>query len=178
MTAASIPTPPDVYEEWFREQPSLALPDDSPFTIRPARPEDFETVYETVDAAFGKKRPRALYDWLYCRNPMGLARVWLQFERETGLLVKTGASFPKATRTNLFPTCGRRVPHRKTFAAWQVLLISEVNWSGLKQTLMGSEAKSTHQGTHGCRNDPDPAYITRHDCQDFAAGAGACQSAS
>ena len=49
-------------------------PADSPFLVRRAAPSEFERVYDTVDAAFGRKRPRALYDWLYKQNSGGTAR--------------------------------------------------------------------------------------------------------
>jgi len=73
------------------------MPDDqggSPFEVRRARPEEFERIYDTVDAAFGRKRPRELFDWLYVRNPGGIARCWIVVERETGTILKTGAGFP------------------------------------------------------------------------------------
>ena len=72
----------------------MASATDSPFLVARARPEEFERVYDCVDAAFGKKRPRAVYDWLYRKNPNGLARCWVVWERATGQLLKTGAGFP------------------------------------------------------------------------------------
>jgi hypothetical protein len=88
-----ISTPPDPFEEWYR-QPIDELPDDSPFIVRRARPEEFERIYDTVDAGFGRMRPRPVFDWLYRKNPMGIARCWVQFERASGQLLKVGASFP------------------------------------------------------------------------------------
>ncbi len=68
--------------------------EDPRFDVRRARPEEFERVYDVVDAAFGRERPREQYDWLYRRNPTGTARCWITIERATGEIIKTGTGFP------------------------------------------------------------------------------------
>jgi hypothetical protein len=88
-----IPTPPDLFDEWIRLPVEVASSDPR-FEVRRARPEEFERVYDVVDAAFGKKRSRAHYDWLYRANPFGRARCWIVIERATGAILKTGAGFP------------------------------------------------------------------------------------
>jgi hypothetical protein len=88
-----ISTPPDPFEEWFR-MPVTEGPADSPFLVRRAPPSEFERVYDTVDAAFGRKRPRALYDWLYRQNPGGTAQSWVVEERASGTILKVGTNFP------------------------------------------------------------------------------------
>ena len=88
-----IPTPPDAFEEWL-EVPITEDPGDPRFLVRRATPDDFERIYDLVDAAFGRRRSREQYDWLYRRNPMGLARCWIVVERESGAILKTGARFP------------------------------------------------------------------------------------
>jgi GNAT superfamily N-acetyltransferase len=87
-----IPTPPDPFDEW------LALPvdarcEDPRFEVLQARPEDFERIYDCVDEAFGRPRPRELFDWMYRRNPYGRARIWYVEEKASGRILKTGASF-------------------------------------------------------------------------------------
>jgi hypothetical protein len=47
-----------------------------------------------VDDAFEAKRPRAAYDWLYRKNPLGPARSWLLVEKATGAIVSVGARLP------------------------------------------------------------------------------------
>jgi hypothetical protein len=88
-----IPTQPDNFERWFHV-PIGEESIDPRFDVRRARPEDFERVYDTVDQAFGTRRPRALFDWLYRDNPYGLAQVWIVEDRESGEILKTGAEFP------------------------------------------------------------------------------------
>jgi len=88
-----IPTPPDPFEEWMRT-PVSDGPEDSPFEVRRAQPEEFEKVYDTVDAAFGRKRPRELYDWLYRGNPTGIARRWIVIERESETRVTYSLAAP------------------------------------------------------------------------------------
>lgn len=88
-----IATPPDVFDEWLR-LPVEARSRDPRFEVRRARPEEFERIYEVVDAAFGRKRSRDHYDWIYRRNPCGRARCWIVVERESGAILKTGAGFP------------------------------------------------------------------------------------
>ena len=86
-------TPEDRLEEW------LAIPpgeqgNDPRVVVKQAWPEEFERVYDCVDEAFGRGRPRELYDWLYCRNPYGRAWIWYVEEVSSGRMVKTGANFP------------------------------------------------------------------------------------
>ncbi len=88
-----IPTPPDLFDEWHR-LPVVLEARDPRFEVRRARPEEFERIYDVVDAAFAKKRSRAHYDWLYRENPFGRARCWIVSERATGEILKTGAGFP------------------------------------------------------------------------------------
>jgi len=113
-----IPTPPDPFEEWYR-QPIDELPADSRFVVRRARPEEYDRVYDVVDAAFERKRPRAVYDWLYRQNPTGLARVWLQYERGSDELLKVGASFPWPIWRNREALTGSVGGDAATRPAWQ-----------------------------------------------------------
>lgn len=88
-----IPNPPDAFDAWYRAIVDVE-PIDPRFHVYRALPDEYERIYDLVDAAFGKKRPRALYDWMYRDNPQGQARCWVVVDRETGEMVKTGASFP------------------------------------------------------------------------------------
>ena len=88
-----IPTPPDLFDEWFR-LPVVVESSDPRFEVRRAKPEEFDRIYDVVDSAFGKKRPRVHFDWLYRNNPFGRARCWIVIERASGAVLKTGAGFP------------------------------------------------------------------------------------
>jgi hypothetical protein len=37
----------------------------------------------------------ARYEWLYCKNPEGMARVWVACEAETGMIVGVSSAFPR-----------------------------------------------------------------------------------
>ncbi|MFI5365121.1 MAG: GNAT family N-acetyltransferase [Candidatus Binatia bacterium] len=64
------------------------------FDVRRARPAEFEALYDVVDAAFGYKRPRAVYDWFYRRNPYGTARCWIVIDRASGQVIGSAAWWP------------------------------------------------------------------------------------
>ena len=93
LAPTRIPIPKDIHDEWMAA-PLGAQSEDPRFEVKRVPPERFEAVYDCVDDAFGKKRPRALFDWLYRDNPHGLARVWSTTEAATGRVVRVGASFP------------------------------------------------------------------------------------
>lgn len=88
-----IPTPVDDFDEWLRV-PVAHRCEDPRFDVWRASPRDFERVWDVVDAAFHKKRSRALYEWQYLRNPSGTPRVWITSLRETGQFIKVGGGFP------------------------------------------------------------------------------------
>ena len=120
-----IPTPADPFEEWFR-LPVEALPDDSPYEVRRARPEEFPRLYDVVDRAFGVKRPRDLFDWLYLRNPFGIARCWIVVERKTGDVLKTGAAYPWPVWRGSEPLLGSLGGDAATLPDWQRRGLSRV----------------------------------------------------
>jgi len=83
----------DRFEEWLHAPAPLESRHPR-FDIRRAVPAEFDGIYDLVDEAFGLKRPRAQYDWLYRRNPYGVARCWVAFDRASGRLVGSSASWP------------------------------------------------------------------------------------
>jgi len=64
------------------------------FDIRRAVPAEFDGIYDLVDLAFGSKRPRRRYDWIYRRNPYGTARCWVVVDRASRRLVSSIACWP------------------------------------------------------------------------------------
>ncbi len=64
------------------------------YHVRRATPDDFEAIWDLVDDAFGVRRSRTLYEWLYRKNPCGPARCFNVIEDATGELVATGAHCP------------------------------------------------------------------------------------
>lgn len=85
--------PADRFDEWL--QIPVALESTHPhFDIRRARPADFDAIFDLVNAAFGYMRPRPVYDWLYRRNPYGLARCWVVYDRGSGQLLGSTAAWP------------------------------------------------------------------------------------
>jgi GNAT superfamily N-acetyltransferase len=120
-----IPTPPDPFKEWL-QTPTTAGPEDLPFIVRRALPEEFEQIYDTIDTAFGRKRPREVFDWLYRRNPHGTARCWILVERETGTILKTGASFPWPIWRGDEPLTGSLGGDAATLPQWQRKGLSKI----------------------------------------------------
>ena len=92
------------FDEWLRA-PLVAPACDPHFEIRRAQPDDFEEIYEVVDEAFHRRRPRSYFDWLYRRNPLGLARCLITIERTSGRIVGSEArcSWPIAKGAELIP---------------------------------------------------------------------------
>ena len=103
-----------------------AGPKDSPFIVRRALPEEFELIYDTVDIAFGRKRSREVYDWLYRRNPHGFARCWILVERESDTILKTGASFPWPIWRGNEPLRGSLGGDAATLPDWQRKGLSKI----------------------------------------------------
>lgn len=87
----------DSFEEWLATPVPSACADPR-FEVRRAELADFERMYDAVDDAFEVKRPRAMYDWLYRKSPLGAARCWLLVERATGVVVNVAGrvSWPLA----------------------------------------------------------------------------------
>lgn len=112
-----ICTPPDPFDEWM----ALEVPpcDDPVVDVVRARPDEFDRIYDCVDEAFGRARSRELYDWLYRRNPYGLARVWYVRERSTGRILKTGASLPWPIWRDDRPLLGVLAGDAATVPDWQ-----------------------------------------------------------
>jgi hypothetical protein len=113
-----IPTPADPFDAWFRI-PVVVDGADDRFDVRRARPDEFERIYDLVDAAFGRKRPRAAYDWLYLRNPYGRAQCWIVVDRKSGDLLKSGANFPWPIWRGAEPLWGMLAGDSCTAPAWQ-----------------------------------------------------------
>ena len=57
-------------------------------------PAEFEAIYDLVNDTFNIQRSRAEYDWLYRRNPYGIARCWVVFDRASERLVGSLAFWP------------------------------------------------------------------------------------
>ena len=139
-----IETPPDPYEEFMR-LPLGQESDDPRVDVRRARLEDFEQIYDCVDAAFGTVRPHALYDWLYVRNPFGTARVWIVVEKTTQQVLKTGAFYPWPIWRGSEPLMGSLSGDAATLPEWQRKGLSRVRrivrrshpWSGKIASIAG-----------------------------------------
>jgi hypothetical protein len=62
--------------------------------VRRALPEDFPEVYRLVDQVWERQRPDAAYDWLYLKNPCGIARGTLVIERSSAAIISVTFGFP------------------------------------------------------------------------------------
>lgn len=113
------------FEAWL----SVPLPPQPPhprLEVRRAHPSEFEKIYELVDEAFGNRRSRALYDWLYRRNPNGTARCWIVVEKNGGKLAASGADCPWSVARGDQPCKGYLTADYVVSSAWQGRSMSEL----------------------------------------------------
>jgi len=116
------------FEEWF-ETPPPEESSDLRFEARRAHPSEFERLYDLVDAAFGVKRPREVFDWLYRDNPAGVAHCWVVEEKATGRLLCHGAFWPWPMAHGLEPCLGYLVGDTAVAPDWQRQGIAEIRRS-------------------------------------------------
>ena len=88
-----LPRLTERFEDWLCMPISYASPDPR-VALRCFDERRFEEAFDIIDAAFGVTRPRATYDWLYRRNPCGLARCVGAFEVSTGRMVAVSVEWP------------------------------------------------------------------------------------
>ena len=86
-------SPTDRFEEWLRAPVQLESTHPR-FDIRRAVPAEFDAIYRVVNEVFGVTRSRREFEWIYRDNPYGMARCWLVFERTSGRLISSSASWP------------------------------------------------------------------------------------
>jgi len=115
----------DRFQEWLSASAPIQSPDPR-FEVRRVRPSEFEMIYDLVDSVFGVKRPRPLYDWLYRRNPFGLARCWITVERASGRPIGSNALWP-------WP-CARGGERREAVLGGDTVLAREWQRQGLSAT--------------------------------------------
>lgn len=88
-----LPSRVETLEDWLAA-PVDARCADERFEVRRATPADYPQIFDLLDEAFGRTRPRAFSDWLYRRNPCGEARCWITLERDSGELVASETRWP------------------------------------------------------------------------------------
>lgn len=115
----------DAFDEWLRA-PVPALSPDPRVEVRRAQVSEFERVYDLIDEAFAFKRSRALSDWLYRRNPYGVARCWISVERATGTLVGSVVNWPWPLAHGLRPLPAAQGGDAAVAPGWQRQGIHEV----------------------------------------------------
>ncbi len=113
------------FEAWLR----VPLPPQPPhprLEVRRAHPSEFEKIYELVDEAFGTSRSRALYDWLYRRNPNGTARCWIVVDKNSGKLAASGADCPWSVAQGGQPRNGYLTADYVVAPGWQGRSMTEL----------------------------------------------------
>jgi hypothetical protein len=114
----SGPPPIDRFDEWLHAPASLESSDPR-FEVRLAQPSEFDAIYDLIDEGFGFHRSRAFNEWLYRRNPYGLARCWVVFDRLSGRLISSGASWPWPLARGSHPLDGSQEGDTVVAPAWQ-----------------------------------------------------------
>ena len=105
------------FEAWLRA-PLRPSPDPR-FEVRRATLADFDHIFDVVDQAFARPRPRAFYDWLYRRNPLGVGHCWLTYEKRGGRLVGTVAVWPWPMARGAVPLPGFLEGDSAVLPEWQ-----------------------------------------------------------
>jgi hypothetical protein len=83
----------ELFQAWLTA-PLSPFAGDTRFDVRRANPSEFDQIYDLVDETFDERRPRSQYEWLYRRNPKGVARCWIVIHKQTGRIVSNIARFP------------------------------------------------------------------------------------
>ena len=83
----------DTFDDWY-DTPIVYDCPEPRLEMRRARADEFDAVWDMIDLSFATKRPRAMFDWLYRRNPCGLARCYVGAERSTGRVIGTKTDWP------------------------------------------------------------------------------------
>lgn len=119
-TEAAPFTPPGVdrFEEWLHA-PATLESSHAHVDIRRAVPAEFDAIYDLVNETFGFKKPHAVYEWLYRRNPYGLARCWIVVERASGRLIASTAFWPWPLARGTQPLEGTLGGDTVVAADWQ-----------------------------------------------------------
>lgn len=120
-----IAIPEDPFDA-FHLRPAVKSSSDPRFTVRQAFESDFEAIYHCVDAAFGKKRPREAYEWMYLKNPYGRALAWIVEDNDSKEIVKTGAKYPWPIWRGDTPVPGAVSGDSATVPQWQRSGLSQV----------------------------------------------------
>ena len=127
-----LETPSDRFAEWL-SLPALRASSDPRFEVKQASQQDFERVFACVDESFGRRRPPALFDWLYRKNPYGLARAWYVEEKATGRILKSSANFPWPVYYGKTPRDGFFGGDSGTVPDWQRKGLTKIE-RGVKRT--------------------------------------------
>ncbi len=150
-----LPRARDCFEEWLHT-PVSDLPDDPRFEVRRASSTEFDGIFDLLDSVFGV-RPRAVYDWLYRRNPLGLARCWVIAERESGRLVGTGARWPWPIACGGEALAGRMVGDAAIAPEWQRQGVAE-----LRRQARFRHPMTSREATLGWSNERSVARSKRY----------------
>ena len=116
---------PQVFEEWLRVPIPYQCADPR-FDVRRAVPAEFEVIYDLVDDVFGKKSPRSTYDWIYRRNPCGVARCTVVVEKASGRIVGGQAGWPWPVARGTEPAAGYVMGDFAVATDWQRRGLSEL----------------------------------------------------
>jgi GNAT superfamily N-acetyltransferase len=137
--------------------------------VRRASEADFTRVFDLVDASRGRKRPREIYEWLYRRNPRGVARCWLVVERKTGRLIGHNARLPWPTHRGADPVDGYVGADNAVAPDWQrkgvmkMLGLVRKSHPWAEQETAIAWPNSRTRGAHQKHNDiitmPDPLAV-------------------
>ena len=116
--ARMLPRLIERFEDW-RQAPVAYQAGDPRVMLRRLDEHEFAAAYDLVDAAFGRPRPRAAYEWLYRHNPRGVARCVAAFEIATGRMVSLSAEWPWPAAHHAIALPGSLSGDRATVPDWQ-----------------------------------------------------------
>jgi hypothetical protein len=124
-----IPLWKDDFDAWLRAPVPRPAQEHPRLRARRAQPSEFERIYDLVDEAFGVRRPRALYDWLYRENPGGPARSWILVDRETDRVVSATVRWPWPLARGTEPVAGMLQGDLAVAPDWQRQRIGDLRYA-------------------------------------------------
>ena len=82
-------------QNFVTAEPNKSVPQMANLVRRAEVHEEKATLMAFLSSYLSPDADEARYEWLYCKNPEGMARVWVVCESRTGMIIGVAAAFPR-----------------------------------------------------------------------------------